>query len=182
MSDPRTRPSDPTLSGIIDFQAVAALIDAVAAVAPGRLPALLQVLRSSDERLEARVVVDVALRCRDPLAPLATLCRDALRTAADFNQLLRSRGWHSVRELCPRARANAALHLCDEILADSHPARHKRRRRCGQIRARLEAAALEERSARADDLERLEAARAEHCPLYWQVLRSFLAAVLSGRA
>ncbi len=182
MSDPKTRASEPTHWTVVDFDAVAALIDAVAAADPRSLPALLQVLRSSDERLEARVVVDVALRCRDPLAPLGTLCRDALRSTADFDLLLRSRGWHRVRELCPRARATALLHLCDEILADSHPVRQKRRDRCRQIRPRLAAASIAERAQRFLELERLEAAHAAHCPGYWRILRSFLAVVLSRRA
>ncbi|MCP3956721.1 MAG: hypothetical protein GY719_02595 [bacterium] len=66
----------------IDFQGVAGLIDAVAGAAPERLGKLLAALLSSQERLEARVVVELTLRCQDPLAPLATLCRDALQAAA----------------------------------------------------------------------------------------------------
>ncbi len=176
----RDQTSLPT--GVIDFQGVAGLIDTVAGADPGRLRLLFQVLRSSDECLEARVVVDLALRCRDPLAPLATLCRDALKAASDFDLLLRSAPWSSVRERCPGARATALLNLCDGILAAANPRKRKRRLRCRQVRPRLKIAAVEEQDARAEAIERVEAQRLVQCPDYWQLLRVFLAGVLADRA
>ncbi len=174
MNGSRTRTR---FESILDFEGVAALIDTVAGAGPARLGTLLRVLSSSEERLEARVVVELALRCRDPLAPLATLCRDALRTAADFDSLLRSQTWRSVRQHCPKARATALLNLCDEILAGASPRQRRRHLRCRQIRPLLEIAAVEEQSTGAEDLESLEAARAAQCPSYWQQLGNFLARI-----
>ncbi len=175
-------PSDPIPRSIIDFRGVAGLIDTVASADPGHLKLLLQVLRTSEECLEARVVVELALRCRDPLAPLATLCRDALQTAADFNLLLRSSGWTSVWEVCPNARATALLNLCDETLAETRPRARDRRRRCGKIRSRLVSAASEEQGAQRDAFGRIEAQRDAWCPNYRHLFRLFLASVSSDRA
>ncbi len=180
-AQPRPESESTTSSSIIDFEGVAALIDAVAAADPGRLPTLFRVLRSSDECLEARVVVEVTLRCRDPLAPLATLCRDAPQASFDFNRLLKSEAWLDVRQLCPDARAAALLNLCNEVLAEANPLKENRRRRCREIRPRLKLAAMEERSDRAEALERVITTRAVQCPSYWRLLRTFLARVISAR-
>ena len=135
--------------GCIDFHGIATLIDAVAGVEPQHLSALLEVLATSSRRLEARIVAKLAVRCRDPLAPLGTLCRDALQAAADLKLLERSSDWQSVHQVCPDARAGALLNLCDAALAnDLHTlgiaAGGDRRRRCRAIRPRLKLAAAEE--------------------------------------
>ncbi len=174
--------TEPISAPVIDFQGVAGLIDAVAGADPGRLGLLLRVLRTSDERLEARIVVELALRCRDPLAPFDTLCRDALAAASDFSRLLRTDTWRSVRNLCPNARATALLNLCDETLANAHPLKKRRRQRCREIRPRLKLAAIEEQRTRAEALEEIEAQRTARCPDYWRLLRSFLVDMLSFRS
>ncbi len=179
---PESRESGPAPWRILDFQGVAVLIDDAAAAGPRRLATLLRVLRSSEECLEARVVVDLVLRCRDPLAPIATLCRDALQAALDFGHLLRSRTWRRVGDCCPNARATALLNLCDRILADDNPLKRQRRRRCREIRTLLDRSSAEELNARDEDLPRLEAARVTQCPGYRRLLRDFLADVLSTRA
>ena len=169
------------LDRVIDLEGVARLIDTVASSDARALPTLLRALSTSDECLEARVILEIAVRCHDPLAPLSTLCRDGLSTVADFHLLLRSEGWQSVRQLCPNARAVALLNLCDEALDSTHPAKKRRRARLRIIRPRLRVAAIEERRAEARNLLAIQAERAERCPNYWQLLQAFLSHALPPR-
>ena len=167
---------------VLDLDGIAKLIDVAAVAGPGRLKTLLQVLRTSEESLEARVVVELALRCRDPLAPLATRCRDALQTALDFHRLLASSPWRGVRDVCPNARAVALRNLCDEALANVSPYQQARREKCRELRPRLEAAAAVERAAHAGAIEAAEALRDRQCPGYRRLLRTFLTQVIADRA
>ena len=160
---------------VIDFHGIAELIDAVAGAKPQLLSRLFQVLFSSDDRLEARVVIELALRCHDPLAPLESTCRDALRTATDLDRLLQVDGWHRIEEVCPNARANALLHLCDEVLsAVENEYKKTRRRRCRAIRPRVKVAAVEESNAHAETIEHLAAMRKAQCPDVWELFRGYL--------
>lgn len=162
-------------SGVIDFQGVAELIDAVAGANPKQLSRLLQVLFSSDDRLEARVVIELALRCRDPLAPLESVCRDALNAASDLDRLLRADGWQRVDEVCPNARANALLNLCDEVLsAARREYKRNRRQRCRAIRPRVKVAAVEESNAASETIEHMAAMRKVRCPDFWELFRQYL--------
>ena len=160
---------------VIDFHGIAELIDTVAGAKPQLLSRLFQVLFWSDDRLEARVVIELALRCRDPLAPLESMCRDALRTAADLDRLLQLDGWQRVEELCPNARANALLHLCDEVLSTvENEYKKDRRQRCRTIRPQVKVAAVEESNARAETIEHLAAMRKAQCPHLWELFRGYL--------
>ena len=162
-------------AGAIHFRSVAGLIDAVAGVAPKQLQTLLRVLSRSNYRLEARVVVELAMRCRDPLAELSSVCRDALLAASDLEMLLRTYKWHDVVAVCPHARAQALLRLCDEALSEAdNPYSAKRRRRCNEIRPRLKQAARAERRKAGALIGRIAAHRDTVCPGYWEVLRAFL--------
>ena len=162
----------------IDFHGIAALIDTVAEAGPRHLSTLLQVLAASAQRLEARVVVELAVRCRDPLAPLGSRCRDALKAAADLELLESSPQWHSLRQMCPEARAGALLNLCDATLANKLPYSQARQRRCWAIRPRLKLAAIEESNARAGEILHLADQRKQRCPEYWQLLETFSARAL----
>ena len=75
----------------VDFQAMAGLIDAVAGFDPARLPALFTMIWETGYKLEARTVLRAAVACRDPLSDLGTICKDALRTTADFEELIRAK-------------------------------------------------------------------------------------------
>ncbi len=146
----------------------------VAGVAPRRLGKLLHVLWSSDERLEARVVVEVVLRCRDPLAPLSTLCRDALKTARDLDALLKARPWQKVEEVCRFVRASALLNLCDAILTEPTPYNAKRRGQIREIRSRVKVAAAGELNSRQAEIERIRAMREAVLPNLWVLLATYL--------
>lgn len=161
---------------VIDFQGTAAIIDTVAGANLSLLKRLFQLLWSSDERLEARVVIELTLQCRDPLAPLSSTCQDALQTASDLELLLRTPDWEEVRTICPNARATALLNLCDQALSkeglDDH--QRERRRRCRDVRPRLKAAVDEESVSASAAIERIAAERQAQCPEYWELLRSYL--------
>lgn len=168
---------------MIDFQGVAQLIDTVSGAKPQLLGSLFQVLFSSlDHRLETRVVIELVLRCRDPLAPMDSLCRDGLKAAADFDRLLRTDEWDRVDEVCTDVRANALLHLCDEVLQHgdtpvSSPAAAGCRNRvhpCKQIRPKLKLAAVHENNTKGELMEHLAALREVRCPELWELFREFL--------
>lgn len=170
----RAHPSPALGSSIIDFQGVAGLIDAVLAAAPERLPTLLGVLSSSSERLEAQVVLDIVVRCRDPLAPLETLCRDSLKAAADLDAILNPRRGKNVADVCPPGRANAILNLCDAALRDAGPHTGKRRKRIRVIRPEVKVAAVQEMNYRQEDIERISQARDGQLPHLWLLLGRYL--------
>ncbi len=163
------------MSACVDFHGVAELIDTVVGVAPRRLGRLLHVLWSSDEHLEARVVVEIVLRCRDPLAPLSTLCRDALETARDLDRLLKARPWHRAEEVCRSVRASALLNLCDAILAEPTPYNGKRRGRIREIRPRVKVAAAGELNGRRAEIERIRETRDAALPNLWSLFATYLA-------
>lgn len=159
---------------MIDFEGVAGLIDTVLGADPDRLHGLLGVLWSSDEMLEARVILEMVVRCRDPLAPLATLCRDALKAASDLEVILRRPSRQDVANICQSGRANAILNLCDAALAQPNPHKAQRRERIRRIRPGAKVAAVAEMSARQDDIERIQAAREVALPNLWKVLETYL--------
>ena len=136
---------------IIDFQGIAKLIDTVS-LHSETLKTLFRVLLSSHERLEARVVVELALWCRDPLAPLSSVCQDALQTSSDLERLLQADDWQEVKEVCPNARAVALLNMCEEILDATEGKVQKRlkRRACQRIMSRLKVAAVQEQKVGID--------------------------------
>ena len=159
----------------VDFGGVAGLIDTVAGTAPQRLSLLLNVLSSSSERLETRVVVELALQCRDPLAPLQTLCRDALKTSAVLDALLRAPTWRRVEDVCPSARAHALLNLCDATLENGSPHHFRRRQQVRTIRPRVRLAAVEERNRLGEKIEQQIRQRQAALPSLWELLESFIA-------
>ncbi|MCP3964534.1 MAG: hypothetical protein GY719_42440 [bacterium] len=158
----------------IDFHGVAGLIDTVAGAAPERLGKLLHLLSSSQEQLEARVVVELALRCRDPLSPLATLCRDALETAADLDTLLNAEPWRHVQEVCRHPRAGALLNLCEAALASPTPYNERRLKRIREIRPRVRRAAAAEMISRRQEIERVRGMRSAVLPDLWVLLGGFV--------
>ncbi len=166
----------PILFPRIDFFALAGLIDTVAGASPKQLALLLRVLFSSDRRLETRVVLELVLRCRDPLAPLESACENGLQTAKDFDVLLETtKSWKEVSEICPETRALALLNLCDEVLSDEQEVSRERRARCRVIRPRLKRAAVAESNAEGERMEQLAAIYEQRCPAFRDLLRSFVA-------
>ncbi len=159
---------------MIDFEGVAGLIDTVLGAAPEHLPNLLGVLWSSDETLEARVILEIVVRCRDPLAPLATLCRDALKAASDLEAILRRPNRKDVAGVCHSGHANAILNLCDVALAQPNPHKTKRRERIRRIRPGVKVVAVAEMNERQDDIERIQVAREVALPNLWTVLETYL--------
>ncbi len=159
---------------VFDFHGIAGLIDSVLGFAPDRLEVLLRALRSSNERLEARVVLEIVVHCRDPLAPLETLCRDGLHTAADLDRLLHlsTSDLSGCREL---RHANAILNLCDAILRQANPYTRRRRQAIRRIRPRVEVAAAAETTSRQQEIERIEVARQAALPHLWETFESFVA-------
>ena len=172
-----TRPaacSGPTLA-VVDFQGIAGLIDTVLGAAPERLDTLLRALATSNERLEARVVVELVLRARDPLAPLATLCRDALKAAADLDLLLTRQGWQRLEEVCSHGRATAILNLCDVTIAQANPHGQKRRERIQEIRPRVRLAAVAELKGRRNKIDQVRRMREAALPNLWKLIEAYVA-------
>ncbi len=170
-------------SFVIDFQGVAGLIDTVLETAPERLESLLKILWSSNEWLEARVVLEIVLRCRDPLAPLNTLCRDALKATVDFETLCNRR--RDVANICPsgHGRANAILNLCDAALKQPSPDTAKERReRIRKIRPRVKVASVREMNRRRDDIERIRDMREATLPHLWALLEAYVSRDTNHRA
>lgn len=170
-SNPRSGP----IVGVVDFQGIAGLIDTVLGAAPARLATLLRVLSSANDRLEARVVVEVVVRCRDPLAPLNTLCRDALKTAADLDILLRLPKWHKLEEVIRFGRANAILNLCDMTLKEAKPHTAARRAQISEIRPRVKVAAVKELEHQRETIERIRSTRQAVFPDLFDILETFIA-------
>ncbi len=163
-------------SFVIDFQGVAGLIDTVLGTAPERLESLLKILWSSNEQLEARVVLEIVVRCRDPLAPLKTLCRDGLQATAHFEKLCNQPKWRDVADICPPGygRANAILNLCDAALKQPSPDTGKERReRIRRIRPRVKVAAVREMNRQRDEIERIRDMRAATLPHLWMLLEAY---------
>ena len=157
------------------------MIDAVLGAAPERLDTLLRALWSSNERLEARVVVELAWRCRDPLAPLSSLCRDALKAAADLDTLLRLPEWRKLEEVCRFGHANAILNLCDVTLSRANPNTAERRKRLREIRPRVKVAAVAEMNSQHERIERLRNARRAALPSLWEFLETYVSRSWSRR-
>ena len=169
-----------TVPIVVDFQGVAGLIDSVLGANPRQLENLLRVLSSSAQRLEARVILELVVRCRDPLAPLVTLCRDALKTAADLDIILTPSQRRGVSEICPPGHANAILNLCDTALRRPNPHSAKRRERIRRIRPQVKVAAVAELSSRRDDIERIQEVRDSELPDLWCVFETYLAKYKTG--
>lgn len=168
-STPATAPRA-GVSSVIDFHGIAGLIDTVLEAAPERFPTLLRVLWSSREWLEARVVIDLVARCRDPLAPLRSLCQDALTAASDLDALLhRSPSKDGIRS---DGHAVAILNLCDAALTNSRSA--ARRDRVRQLRPAVKVAAVAELTRRHADIERIKAARDGAIPNLWTELETYV--------
>lgn len=166
---------EPGLLNWVDFGGVASLIDTVAGAAPERLGLLLKVLSTSAERLEARVVVELTTQCRDPLAPLATLCQDALKTSTDLDALLKASHWTRVQDVCVAPRAQALLNLCDAALANDSPHHRSRRQLIRTIRPRVRLAAVDERERFGDQIAHQIRQREAMLPALWELLESFIA-------
>ena len=163
-------------SFVIDFHGVAGLIDTVLENAPERLESLLKILWSSNEQLEARVVLEIVVSCRDPLAPLASLCRDALKATVDFERLFNLSRWRNVATIRPSGHANALLNLCDAALKQPNPdTAKKRREHIRKIRPRVKVAAVREMNRRRADIERIGAAREATLPHLWTLLEAYVA-------
>ncbi len=158
----------------VDFQGVAHLIDAISGNAPEHLSMLLRVLSTSGERLEARVVVELVLRCRDPLSPLGSLCREALKTAADLDILLRRE--HLKLSDIPRiSHAGALLNLCDRALQEETPHGKERRRQIRRIRPMVKVLAVAELNNRQEEMAKIRAIRDAVFPNLWNLLETHLA-------
>ena len=131
------------------------------------------------------MVTELVLRARDPLAPLESMCRDALKAAADLERLLEKDDWQRVDEVCPHVRANAVLHLCDEVLScpvSASPATERcgvvrrgglrsRIKKCQAIRTRVKVAADEELVTEIEVIEQIVKMQEARCPDRWEVLR-----------
>ncbi len=154
---------------VICAPSTAARIDTVLATAPGRLEAFLRRLQMSDERLAAWMMVDLALCCRDPLAPLATLCRDAVRAADDLDLLLHRPRRCDIEGICRAGHANAIFNLTEAArkVVDPHGACRERIR---QLYPRLKIAAVTESFRCEVEIERIRTARQAALPNLWQVL------------
>lgn len=158
----------------MDFQGITRLIDVVLAAEPSCLPTLLRVLSTSDDRFELFVVLDIVVRCRDPLAPLSTLCRDAMKAAADLDLLLRRSNWERIEEICALPRANAILNLCDAGLQQANPHSERRRKCLRIVRPRLKVCAVEELNARGSEIERVRESREAVLPDLWTLLKTHI--------
>ena len=166
-------PAGPLISWV-DFYGIASLIDTVAGSAPKRLATLLNVLSSSSERLEARVVVELALQCRDPLSSLSRFCRDALKTATDLDALVKIPQWLTIEDVCHEPRAQALLNLCEAALANDSPHHRLRRQQIRRIRPRIKAAASEERTRLGEQIRRHRRLQLAAAPHFWQLLETFV--------
>lgn len=149
----------------LDFQSVAGLIDAVAGAEPRRLSSLLEMMWSSDWRMEMQTVLRAAIACRDPLSDLNAVCKDALRTLKDLDRLARARHWTGLHLIVgrPHPHASALLNACDDRIARDGPDKAKYK----VIRPRLESAAKTERRARAREIELFASLRQARCPDLW---------------
>ncbi len=147
-----------TVDLYLDFGKIARLIDGVTAYIPTELPTLLDVLWRSEERQTAKVVTLIAGQAEDPLAEVTQTCQDALRTAAQLDQLCAARHWRHPQKVVESPRCQGLLHLCAERIVNRHDdtARFRRYR---DIRVRLFQAAEEERRKHQDEIERLETIR-----------------------
>ncbi len=155
-----------SLLGVTD---VAAVIDTVLAMDPRSLETHLEMLQTSDDRLAAWVVVDLAVHCRDPLAPLATLCRDALRAADDLDHLLHRPRCYDIEAVCRAGRANAIFNLTEATRKQVDP-QGACRERIRRIHPRLKIAAVTESFRHEAEIGRIRAARQAAQPDLWRLL------------
>lgn len=156
----------------VDFGKIVRLIDAVAAYAPTELPTLLDVLWRSEERQTAKVVTLIAGQVEDPLSKVAQTCQDALRTAAQLDQLCEARHWRDPSTVVENPRCLGLLHLCAERIVNRHDDSTKFRR-YRDIRVRLFQAAEQERKDQQQEIERLERSREATVPNLLNVYRDF---------
>jgi hypothetical protein len=156
----------------LDFQSLAGLIDAVAAAEPVRLATLLPIIWETSYKMEARTVLQAAVACRDPLADLGTICRDALRTLTDLEKLARARQWRNLAGIVGHTdpRACALLNACDhEIARLTGP-----KQDCLKgIRPQLEVAAQAERKARGQEIRAIAGLRQARCPGIWELYETW---------
>ncbi len=177
-STPKPTPASPNSSGaelsVLDFQGVARVIDAVLEAAPERLPLLLETLKSSCACLEARAVLDLVVSCRDPLAPLRSLCRDALQAAADLDAMLKITTLKGFLTMSPPRRANAILNLCEATLSQVDLEGIERRLGIRRVRPSVKEAAVVEMDRRQDEIERIRESRQAVLPNLWEILEAHL--------
>jgi hypothetical protein len=152
----------------LDFQSVAGLIDAVAGAEPVRLETLLGIIHETSYRMEARIVLQAAVACRDPLAHPGSICKDALQTIADLEKLARARHWPSLERVVGRfdPRACALLNACDHELARLTGPKQERLK---AIRPRLEQAAALETTRQGAEMRAIAALRHARCRNIWQL-------------
>lgn len=157
---------------LLDFAAVAEVIDAVAGHKPGRLSTQLAILWGGDFKEEARYVMTAVLVCRDPLSELGTLCTDALATLADLDKLIRIPRWTSLVSAVghPQPHACALLNACDDRVGRLSSGKQLPYK---AIRTRLERAAACERTARSAEIQALQGLRQARCPGMWQLFERY---------
>ncbi len=153
----------------VDFQGVAELIDKTLGLAQESRETLLRVLLSSDECLEARVVLDLVIRCHDPLSPPGQLCRNALKSASDLDDVLRDPSID-----LENIHACALLNLVDALLGKG--ANENRRKQARMIRPTVKVAAIAELTKRRDEVSRMEFLFEHSVPGLWALLEEFVRA------
>ena len=119
-------------------------------------------------------MIELVLRVNDPLAAPGSLCRDALKTAADLDILLNRPCWRRVEEVIRQPRAWGLLNLCDAALDEVSPYSAPRRAKLREIRPRVKLAAVTERNSRSNEIERVSAMRDAAIPNLWSLLERYV--------
>lgn len=119
-------------------------------------------------------MIELVLKVHDPLARPQTLCRDALRVAADLEILLNRPRWQGIEDVVRRPRAWALLNLCAAVLDNETPFGEDRRRRIREIKPRVKLAAVAERDRRGSEIEQATKMREAAVPNLWNLLERYV--------
>lgn len=145
-------------------QPLATVIDAVMPADREALAALLEVLRTSSYRREARTVIRLLRLASDPRSDLGTMARNALRTWVQLQRLLEARAWSRPEEIVESPRATALLNLATAIVQGRYVPVGLAPSSYEPLLERLTAAAAQEREAHRRDVERILTIRAQAFP------------------
>ena len=161
----------PGSTDFVDFKSIAVMMDAVLAMEPRSLKALLALIWQTSYKLETTPILRAVVACRDPLAE--NLCQEAMRTMADLEKLANAPpNWKRIETVVRRqAHACALLNACE---VEIERARDPKRSRLKAIRGRLEAAAKEEQKRRGVEIGMLATLRQARCPDLWETFETWL--------
>ncbi len=155
-------------------QPLATIFDAVMPTDRAALAVLLEMMRTSGYRREARTVIRLTRLANDPLSDLGTLARNALRRWVHLRRLSDAKGWTRPAEVLEIPRATALLNLATAVVDGDYVPAGIRRSKYEPLLERLEAASAREHQEHRKDVERTMTIRAHTLPNLWPWLDRWL--------